>query len=773
MNHLDTFIIDLALIMAAAGAVTLIFKRFKLPVVLGYILAGFLISPNFVWLPTVVELDNIETWGNIGIVFLMFGLGLEFSFMKLRTVGHAAIVTALTVICGMIPLGYLVGKMLGWSNMNSVFLGCMISMSSTMVILKAYEEYHMKKQKFASIVLGALVIEDILGIFMMIVLSTISVSRSTGGSQLMLHLGTLLVYLLAWVFLGVLLIPTLLRKTKRFLNDETLLIISVAICLSMVVIANLIGFSEALGAFLGGSILAGTISAERIDRLITPIKDMFGAVFFVSVGMMIVPGMLVKYIVPILIISAVTIVGQMTLSIIGILFSGQTLNTAVRGGMSMVQVGEFSFILAALGKTLDVTGVFLFPIVVCVSIITIITTPIFMKNSGRMYTFLDRVIPDRLRVILRRYTRDTGGSQESSDWKVFMKRYALRSGITMTLLFIIYQAATRQMLPFMIRTFDGFTGYGLTALAAMVLMMPVISLMWYDRSSLYKKLWLTSRYNHFPLVALRMARLVFAVFMIVITLEELLDISVWILIPLSLILMIIIFRSEYMRSRSIKMEMSFVANMNERILHKRKKERKDEKKWLGDSLYVVEFGMDQPGICTSIRMLHDTRMVDARIIKIIREGKHINMPGPDEEMCTGDVITAMGRRDKLENYLMILESAEHIRQPEEKPMTLREYVYREIFAKVPPEDQIMLCVIPVGKDTPFAGKSIRNSEFKDSYGGFIIALERDNLSIPDPDIGAVIEEGDIVWAIGTKRMADKLLSDGLMEEDKIAFPSRK
>lgn len=568
-------------------------------------------------------------------------------------------------------------------------------------------------------------------------------------------------------------IPTLLRKSKRFLNDETLVIVSIAICLGMVVIANLIGFSEALGAFLGGSILAGTVSAERIDRLITPIKDMFGAVFFVSVGMMIVPEMLAKYIVPILIIAAVTIAGQMTFSIIGILVSGHPLRTAVSGGMSMVQIGEFSFIVATLGNTLNVTGEFLFPVVVCVSIVTIITTPVFMKNSEKMYGFLDRIIPDKLREILRKYTRDSSSSHETSDWRLFMKRYAIRTGITMTLLFIVYQAATRQLLPLMVRTFDGATGYYLTAAIALLLMIPSISLMWYDRSSLYKKLWLTSRYNRFPLVTLRVARLIFAVFMIVLTLEEILDISMWILVPVSFLLMVIIFRSEYIRSRSIKMEMSFITNMNERILHKRKKERTDEKKWLGDSLYVVEFGMNQPGICTSIRMLHDTRMVDARIIKIVRDGKHINMPGPDEEMCTGDIITAMGRRDKLENYLMILEKAEHISDPEEKPVTLREFVYGEIFAKVRPEDQIMLCVIPVDKETPFVGKSIRNSGFKDSYGGFIIALERDNLSIPDPDIGAVIEEGDIVWAIGDQSMADKLLADGLMEEDKAAFPLRK
>ena len=765
MNHLNTFIIDLALIMVSAAVVTLIFKRFKLPVVLGYILAGFLISPNFVWLPTVVELDNIDTWGNIGIVFLMFGLGLEFSFKKLKNVGTSAMITAITVICGMIPSGFLVGRLLGWGNINSIFLGCIISMSSTMVILKAYEEYRLKKYRFAEIVLGALVLEDILGIFMMIVIATISVSRVADDSSLPVRLGMLMMYLAAWMILGILLIPSLLRKTKKYLNDEMLVIISIAICLGMVVVAHMIGFSEALGAFLGGSILAGTVSAERIERLINPIKDMFGAVFFVSVGMMIVPHMLVKYIVPILVVTVVTVLGQMLFSTIGILISGQPLQTAVRGGMSMVQVGEFSFIIATLGENLDVTDDFLFPIVVCVSVLTIITTPIFMKNSQKAYEKLNKAIPEKWRGLLKKYTRDTGETQESSDWKKFLKKYFLRTGTTMALLFIIFQLSTRKFLPFMLEKFNAPLGNIITAIVALILMIPAISAMWYDRSSIYKKLWLTSRYNHLPLIALRVLRMVFSVFMVALTMERITDVSFWILIPVSIGIIALIVRSEFFRGKSIRMEMSFMANMNERILHKYKIERDDDKKWLGQSLYVVEFGMEPNESFTTVRELHEQRMVDARIIKIVRDGVHINMPGPEEEMRPGDLITAMGRKDKLENYILVLRSEEQIKSPEEEPVTLRGYVYGEIFRKVAPEDQIMLCVIPVNSDTPFAGKSIRNSGFKDKYGGFIIGLERDNLSIADPHIDAVMEVGDVVWAIGNKSMADKLLEDGLMSDD--------
>ncbi len=763
MNHLDTFIIDLALIMAAASVVTLVFKRFKLPVVLGYILAGFLISPNFVYLPTVVELDNVETWANIGIVFLMFGLGLEFSFAKLKTVGHSAIVTAITVMCGMIPGGFVVGRILGFDSMDSIFLGCMLSMSSTMVILKSFEEYNLKKKKFASVVLGALVIEDILGIFMLVVLTTISASRNADGSDTVLKLGLMLLYLAAWVLLGILIIPTLLRKTKKFLNDESLVILSVGICLSMVVIAYLIGFSEALGAFVGGSILAGTVSAERIDKLFTPIKDMFGAVFFVSVGMMIVPEMLGDYIVPILVITIITILGQMFFSTLGILISGQGLNTAVRGGMSMVQIGEFSFIVATLGNNLDVTGDFLFPVVVCVSIITTIFTPVSMKNSERVYEFLDRKIPSGYRAVLKRYTRDTGDEQETNDWALFMKRYAVRTLLTTMMLFIVYRIGTKYIKAFAVDKFTDAPGLAIATVVTVILMIPFISLMWYDRSTLFKKLWLASRYNRLPLISLRVLRMIIAMFMFVLVLDQMLGISKWILIPVSLILVVIIGRSEYLKGRSIKMEMRFVANMNERILHRRKMERTDDKKWLGKTMYVVEFALTHPGLNTTVRELHDTRMLDTLIIKISRDGQTIKMPGPDEKILEGDVITVLGRKDKLENYIMALSQSDDINEPDSMPVTLREYVYGEVFSRVPPEDQIMLCVISVDKDTPFAGKSIKNSEFKETYGGFIIAIERGDLSIPDPSIEMIMEDGDVVWALGDKSMADKLLQDGLMQ----------
>ncbi|MFR6258419.1 MAG: cation:proton antiporter [Anaerovoracaceae bacterium] len=350
--QLDYLITDLALIFIVASIVTIVFKKLNQPVVLGYIVAGFLISPNFVFLPTVIESSDIHVWANIGVVFLMFALGLEFSFKKLATVGGSAFVIALTVMGSMILIGVGIGSLMGWDKMDCIFLGGMLSMSSTMIILKAYEEYGLKKEKFAQIVLGTLVIEDIAGIFMMVILSTISVSQNVSGLGMVKEIGMLMIFLLIWLMLGIYLIPSFLKRIKSMINDEILLVVSIGICMGMVVIANLIGFSSALGAFMAGSILAGTVQSSRIERIIIPVKDLFGAIFFVSVGMMIVPETLVEYILPIIIITIVTILGQMTFATIGILLSGQSLHTAVRGGFSMVQIGEFSFIIATLGMSL-------------------------------------------------------------------------------------------------------------------------------------------------------------------------------------------------------------------------------------------------------------------------------------------------------------------------------------------------------------------------------------------------------------------------------------
>lgn len=402
--HIPALISDLAVMLITAGVITIIFKKINQPLVLGYILAGFLLSTYFPFFPTVVDTDTIETWSEIGIIFLMFHLGLEFNLHKLASVGNTAIITAIVEVTGILVLGFGAGRLLGFSVMDSIFLGGMLSMSSTTIIIKAFEELDLKKKKFTELVFGTLVIEDIVGIFMMVILSTISVSQNVSGGEVFASLSIMILYLVVWLVLGIYLLPTFLNKTIKLMNDEMLLIVSLGLCFGMVILADALGFSSALGAFLAGSLLAGTVHVERIEHLTKGVKDLFGAIFFLSVGMLVNPQTLVDYALPIVVITLVTIVGKLLFSSLGVLLSGQTLENSIMCGFSLAQIGEFAFIIASLGMSLGVTGDYLYPIVVSVSVITTFTTPFFIKSAPKAAAALERRLPDKLVNKLNRYT---------------------------------------------------------------------------------------------------------------------------------------------------------------------------------------------------------------------------------------------------------------------------------------------------------------------------------------------------------------------------------
>lgn len=629
--HPDTLISDLALIMAASAAVSILFKKLHLPTVLGYITAGFLISPNFTLLPTVVSLDDINTWSAIGIVFLMFGLGLEFSFKKLSSVGSSAIITALTVMSGMVVVGMTVGHILGFAKTDAIFLGCMLSMSSTMVILKTFEEYGIQQERSASLVLGALVVEDVGGIFMIIILSAAFMGTDKSGSELAAQLVFMLLMLVVWLVLGIYLIPTVLKKTRKLLSEELLLVFALAVCFGMVVISHLIGFSEALGAFMGGSILAGTVSGERIEELVRPLKDTFGAVFFVSVGMMIVPSYLFAYIGPILLISLVTIAGQMTLATLGILLSGQTGDTAVKGGSSMVQIGEFSFILATLGQDLGATSDFLLPVIVLVAVITIFLTPVFIKSADRRYALIEKRLPKRFRAFLRKYTSEKReASDNSRDWKRYMSIYVTRTLAVGAILALLAFAGYTRVLPAMIGRLGQWPGTALCCLVILLLMAPLITLLITHKSSTFKKLWLSDTTNRLPLTLLRVLQMSMCTFFIALFLGRTLGISFLWLLPAGLVILGIAARSDFLRGQSLKLEARFMANFNEKILHSRKEEWKEDH-WIEDRVFVVPFWLTEGEADTTVRLILEDRINDVLIIKIVRGGTHINMPGPEEK----------------------------------------------------------------------------------------------------------------------------------------------
>lgn len=759
---------DLALILVASGIVTIIFRKLKQPVVLGYIVAGFLISPNFDYLPTVVDQADISAWGDVGVIFLMFGLGLEFSFKKLGQVGGSAFTVAATVMAMMILVGAGIGALMGWDKMDCIFLGGMISMSSTMIILKSYEEYNLMRERFAQMVLGALVIEDIGGIFMLVILSAISVGRNVSGVAMAQQIIIMLIYLAAWILIGIYLVPTILKKITSLLNDELVLIVSAALCMGMVVIGNLIGFSSALGAFLAGSILAGTIQSERIRYLIKPVKDLFGAIFFVSVGMLIVPKMLIDYIVPIIIITIVVILGQMTFSVFGILLSGQSLHTAIRGGFSMVQIGEFSFIVATLGMSFGVISDFLYPVIVCVSVITAFATPIFIKNSERAYKFINSKLSEKAKMALRRNTSESQTRDSlDSDWNQYIKNICIRTGACSSILFLLYWAGTRYIMPRIDEVVgSSMTGNIISAAIIIAAMLPVINVMFDSNVTLYYKLWVKHRTNHLPLITIRALRALIGACFVALVLRKIFLIPFVVLVLIAAIPIILIVRSTWLNGVTIAMEKRFVANFSERTLTKAKRDRARNRtyRWLDESLYVVEFEITDPDFYKTIFDFTKRRDFVVTIIRIIRKDAYVNMPSADEYIQYGDVLQMLGTWDEVDACTILLEKDDAIRYTDSEDKTLKDFMYGQRFEGVPEEGELVCVPIKLDSDSRFIRKSIRNCGLRQAFGATIIGIERGALPIVSPDIDTILMKDDIVWLIGGASMVTKLIKSGLMDK---------
>ena len=405
---------DLCIIMLTAGITSLLFKLLKQPVVLGYIVAGMLVGPHVLGESWINNEENAETWGEIGVLFLLFSLGLEFSFKKLLKVGSTAVIGAGVIVVGMMIAGMLTAHLLGWGGMNAIFLGGMLCMSSTTIVFKAIEEAGLRSHRFAGVCFGILIVEDLFAVVLMVLLTSIAVKNEFEGRELLWQVGKLVMYIALWFILGITLIPTFLKKFKQHLNDETLTIFSIGMCLGMVLLAVQSGFSSALGAFVMGSVLAETIDAERIEHLIQPMKNIFGAIFFVSVGMMIDPSLLVQYWLPITIITLVVILGQIFFGSFGTLLSGQPLRVALQTGFSLVQIGEFAFIIASLGQSLNVTDKSLYPIVVAVSVITTFLTPYIMRLAYPTLTFLENHMSEGTKKMLESYTEKRQASKSGS-----------------------------------------------------------------------------------------------------------------------------------------------------------------------------------------------------------------------------------------------------------------------------------------------------------------------------------------------------------------------
>ena len=569
MSQLEPLIADLALILICAGAMTLLFKRLRQPVVLGYIVAGFLASPNMPYMPSVTDLHGIHLWSEIGVIFLLFALGLEFSFRKILRMGAAPIIAACAIIMGMMLVGMFTGQLFGWSQMDCIYLGGMLAMSSTTIIFKAFDDMGLRQKRFASLVLSVLIIEDILAIVLMVMLSTLAVSKEFEGIQMLMSILKLAFFLVLWFVVGIYLIPLFLRKVKPLMSNETMLITSLALCFGMVVIASAVGFSAAFGAFIMGSILAETVEAEQIEHLVTPVKDLFGAIFFVSVGMMVDVALIAEYIVPILCIIVAIMLGHILLSTGGFLLAGQPLKTAMQCSFSLTQIGEFAFILATLGTSLGVTSDFLYPIVVAVSVFTTFTTPYMIRLAEPAYNKLSHILPAKWIAKLERNTNeedDNAPDELQQIWNDCFKRFVFIMLINSVLCIAIMTIMLYYGQPLIANLVPEKWVHPVTSLIALILCSPFLWMLLRSGadSPEVDKLWDSGPRWRIRLTAYGLLRILITAIFVSYFVDYAIPWSSWLGMFALVAIMAIIFYSSALEKQSNRLTQNFTDNLSAR-----------------------------------------------------------------------------------------------------------------------------------------------------------------------------------------------------------------
>ena len=640
MAHLPPIVADLAMILLVAGITTILFKKLNQPLVLGYIIAGFITGPHFNFFPTVSDTANINAWSEIGVIFLLFALGLEFSFYKLKSVGRTAFIAAFVEIGGMLVIGYFTGHLLlGWNHMDSLFLGGMLSMSSTTIIIKAFEDLKLKGQRFTEMVFGTLIVEDIVGIIMMVLLSTLAVA-SAGFSTLELieSVMRLLFFLVLWFVLGMYLVPSFFKWAHNLMNDETLLVASVGLCLGMVVLAANMGFSAALGAFIMGSLIAEAPSAEKIEHLINPVKDLFGAVFFVSVGMLVDPSLLLEYTGPILVLIIVTLIGKLLLSGAGVLLSGQNLNTSMHCGFSLAQIGEFSFIIASLGMSLGVISDFLYPIVVAVSVITTFTTPFFVMAAEPAYQFTQKMLPQKTLEWLDRYTEATPDNDgKDSDWRDFLSDYFVRLLIFSTMLAAIALGSYYYLQPYLAGELCYPYANLLTGLVSLVLMSPFLRAVLVNKTNhpeLFSTLWFKKRSNHIPLTLMLFLKIFVAAAFLYFIFVKLVGLQTLLAALATIAVAYFISSSDWLMGEYLRMESRFLVNLNERhmLKHREALVKAGEEPlygWFDEKLLLAYYKIyeDSPIIGQTLIQSAFRELYGCNILQITSSDQVVDMPG--------------------------------------------------------------------------------------------------------------------------------------------------
>ena len=562
------FVSDLALILISAGIVTIIFKLLKQPLVLGYIVAGFLVGPNFYLFPTVMEQNVVSEWSEIGIIFLLFALGLEFSFKKLLKMGTTALIASFAEIVLMFSLGFVSGYLLHWTVMESIFLGGMLAMSSTTIIIKAFDDMGLKKFRFADLTMVILIIQDIVAILMMVLLSTAAGSQKFAGWDMIYCVIKLIFFLILWFVIGISVIPTFFRKAKKYINDETLLIISIGLCFGMVIFANAVGFSSALGAFVMGSILCETVEGEHIEKLIKGIKDLFGAIFFVSVGMMVEPKILVDYWGTILLLTIIVLIIKAFISSVSVLMAGEDMETSLKTGFSLAQIGEFAFIIASLGVSLGVMRSFIYPIIVAVAVITTFTTPYCIRAAEPVNRYLNRRLSPQLKNRLDSYCI-TGKTQRTSrGWKIVIGTSLTRTIIFSVCTFAAIIASVKFLYPFTLKEFGELMSPKVLGILNCVALILFISPFLYGLThhsaktqDIYSSLWRYDNSSRIAIVGWTLFRIFLACFFVILSLSKYFIFTRWVILLITAAIIIFVSFSQRILRRYIRIEDSFIHNL--------------------------------------------------------------------------------------------------------------------------------------------------------------------------------------------------------------------
>lgn len=740
MAELPNLVKDLALILMVAGVVTLLFKKLKQPLVLGYVVAGFLVSPHMPYTMSVLDETNIQTWADIGVIFLLFSLGLDFSFKKILKMGMAPVIAALTIIFSMMVLGITVGHAFGWTRLDCIFLGGMLAMSSTTIIYKAFDDMELRQQSFAKLVMSVLILEDILAIVMMVMLSALANGSNPDGGQILNSVFKIVFFLVLWFVVGISLIPLFLRATRKLMNDETMIIIAIGLCCAMAVISTEVGFSSAFGAFVMGSILAETIEADKIIRVVEPVKNLFGAIFFVSVGMLVNPDILAAYAWPIIALVLTILFGQAIFGTAGFMLSGQSLKTSMRCGFSMAQIGEFAFIIASLGLSLGVIGKFLYPVVVAVSVVTTFLTPYMIHAADPCYSYIERKLPKKWVRRINHLESDIQTSiQEESNWHSYLRKITINTFIYAILTGAVTAIMLTFFLPFIRHFLPHWWANGVCGLLTVTLISPFLRAMIakHNHSEEFHALWTGRRINRLPLIFTILVRVGIAAAFLFYICNYLARFTNALVITLALVILILMALSRNLKHQSIRLERIFIKNLHSREIEAQVRGHKRplyEGHLLDRDLHISDFDIPEDSAFTglTLRKLQLRNRYGIHVSSILRGRQRINIPGGENVIFPGDRIQVIGNDNQLQIFERALKDE---LVPEDTEIEKRE---------------MKLSQIILHKNSPFIGKTLKESGIRDQYNCMVVGVEegQQNLTMISPT--RLLKQGDKLWVVGEK-----------------------